>query len=146
MLIQADLVAYVTAELKPLGVVQTCPIFGGVGIQIDNRLVAVIIGQRVYLHTDESNRPDYTSRGMGPLKPYPNAFNLTTDQYECPDDIVRDPEELRRWAARALQASIASARAKQLAGIERSRKAKAAKRAAKEAEKGKKKNPSREAD
>ncbi len=137
MVIQSELVAYVTAELKALGSVQTCPIFGGVGVQIENRLVAVIMGQQVYLHTDEHNRPDYTSRGMGPLRPYSNAFDLTTDQYECPDEIVRDPAQLRLWAQRALQASIASARAKQLAGIERSRKAKAAKRAAKQAEKKK---------
>lgn len=131
MVISSDLVAYVKSQLVGLGTVQTCSIFGGVGIQIDNRLVAVVMGEHVYLHTDEGNRPDYLARGMGPLRPYPNAFNLTTDQYQCPADIVHDAEQLRAWAQRALQASIAAARAKQLAGIERSRKAKAAKRQAK---------------
>jgi DNA transformation protein len=128
----SDLVAYVSAQMSGLGTLQTCSIFGGVGIQVENRLVAIVIGDRVYLHTDERNRPDYTSRGMGPLRPYPNAFNLTTDQYECPPEILRDAEQLQEWARRALQASIASARAKQLAGIERSRKMKAAKRKAKQ--------------
>lgn len=135
MAISSDLVAYVSAQMTSLGTLQTCSIFGGVGIQVENRLVAVVIGDRVYLHTDESNRSDYTSRGMGPLRPYPNAFDLTTDQYECPQEIVRDAAQLQQWAQRALHASIASARAKQLAGIERSRKMKAAKRKAKQARK-----------
>jgi DNA transformation protein len=131
MVVSPDLVAYVKSHLAGLGAVQTCPIFGGVGIQVDNRLVAVVMGDRVYLHTDAGNRADYVERGMGPLRPYPNAFNLTTDQFECPADVVNDPQQLQVWAHRALHASIASARAKQLAGIERSRKAKAAKRQAK---------------
>jgi DNA transformation protein len=134
MAMSSDLVAYVKAQLVGLGTVHTCSIFGGVGIQVDNRLVAVVMGDLVYLHTDESNRPDYTSRGMGPLRPYPNAFNLTTDQYQTPAEIVGDPVQLRAWAHRALEASINSARAKQLAGIERSRKAKAAKRQARSEE------------
>jgi DNA transformation protein len=128
MTVSSDFVAYVAAQMSGLGTIQTRSIFGGVGILVENRLVAVILDDKLYLYTDENNRPDYTAYGKGPLRPYPNAFNLTTDQYECPEIIVRNPEELRRWAARALQASIASARAKQLAGIERSRRAKAAKR------------------
>lgn len=128
MTASSDFVSYVTAQLSALGAVQTRSIFGGTGVLVENRLVGVILQDQLYLYTDEHNRPDYTAFGMGPLRPYPNAFDLTTDQYQCPDEIVRSPERLRDWAQRALEASIASARAKQLAGIERSRKAKAAKR------------------
>ncbi|MET0988972.1 MAG: TfoX/Sxy family protein [Steroidobacteraceae bacterium] len=128
MIVSSDFVTYVTTQLSRLGMVQTRPIFGGVGILVEHRLVGVILDDVLYLYTDEYSRPDYTAYGMGPLRPYPNAFDLTTDQYQCPDEIVRSPDKLQDWAQRALEASIASARAKQLAGIERSRKAKAAKR------------------
>lgn len=128
MTVSSDFVTYVTAQLSVLGTVQTRSIFGGVGILVENRLVGVVLDDLLYLYTDEHNRSDYTSYGMGPLRPYPNAFNLTTDQYQCPPEIVNDPQKLQDWGRRALGASIASARAKQLAGIERSRKAKAAKR------------------
>jgi hypothetical protein len=45
-----------------------------------------------------------------------------------PDDIVNDPEQLKVWGQRALVAAVQAAKAKQLAGIERSRHAKQAKR------------------
>lgn len=128
MTVSSDFVTYVTTQLSRLGTVQSRPIFGGVGILVEHRLVGVILDDVLYLYTDEHSRPDYTAYGMGPLRPYPNAFNLTTDQYQCPDEIVHSPDKLQEWAQRALEASVASARAKQLAGIERSRKAKAAKR------------------
>jgi DNA transformation protein and related proteins len=124
----SDFLAYVTEQLSVLGHIHTRSLFGGVGILVDNRLVAVILNGLLYLHTDEHNRSDYTVHGMGPLRPYPNAFDLTTDQYQVPGDIVGNPDELKTWARRALEASINSARAKQLAGIERSRKAKASKK------------------
>lgn len=124
----SDFVTYVITHLSPLGAVQTRPIFGGVGILVEHRLVGVVLHDLLYLYTDEHSRLDYLAHGMGPLRPYPNAFNLTTDQYQCPEEIVRDPAKLEEWARRALQASVTSARTKQLAGIERSRKAKAAKR------------------
>lgn len=132
MTVSSDFVTYVTAQLSALGTVDTCAIFGGVGILVEHRLVGVILDDLLYLYTDERSRSDYTSHGMGPLRPYPNAFNLTTDQYQCPDEVVRDPRQLSEWGKRALEASITSARAKQLAGIERSRKAKSAKRKATE--------------
>jgi DNA transformation protein and related proteins len=128
MTVSSDFLSYVTGQLACLGEIHTRSLFGGMGILVENRLVAVILDDQLYLHTDENNRSDYTARGMGPFRPYPNAFNLTTDQYQVPADIVNTPEQLQQWGRRALQASIASARAKQLAGIERSRKAKSNKK------------------
>jgi hypothetical protein len=58
---------------------------------------------------------------MPQFKPYPNAFDLTTDHHQVPAEIVNDAEQLKSWGQRALTAAVESARAKQLAGIERSR-------------------------
>ena len=74
------------------------------------------------------NRGDYLVRGAPQFKPYPNAFDLTTDHHEVPAEIVNDAEQLKVWGERALNAAIEAARAKQLAGIERSRHAKQAKK------------------
>lgn len=125
---QSSLVSYVTEHLAFLGRISNRAIFGGVGIFIDERLLGIVINERLYLHTDRSNREDYESRGMKQFKPYPNAFELTTDHHEVPRDILDDPAQLKVWGQRALVAAVESAKAKQLAGIERARHAKQARK------------------
>ena len=102
--------------------------FGGVGVFIDERLLGIVMGDKLYLHTDKSNLDDYVARGMQQFKPYPNAFDLTTDHHQVPAEIVDDPVQLRQWGEQALAAAIEAAKIKQLAGIERSRHMKQARK------------------
>ncbi|MBM0108443.1 TfoX/Sxy family protein [Steroidobacter sp. S1-65] len=132
MRVKSSLASYVAEQLAPLGRISSRAIFGGVGVFIDERLLAIVMGDKLYLHTDKSNLDDYVARGMPQFKPYPNAFDLTTDHHEVPSDVVQDAEQLKIWGERALTAAIESARAKQMAGIERSRHMKQAKRREKE--------------
>jgi DNA transformation protein len=128
MRVKSDLASYVAEQLAFLGRISSRGIFGGVGIFLEERLLGIVMEDKLYLHTDKSNLDDYASRGMPQFKPYPNAFDLTTDHHQVPPEIVQDPEQLRAWSQRALTAAIEAARAKQLAGIERSRHMKQAKR------------------
>ena len=128
MRVKSSLASYVAERLAPLGRISSRAIFGGVGVFIDDRLLGIVMGDKLYLHTDKSNLDDYVARGMPQFKPYPNAFDLTTDHHEVPQEIVNDPEQLKIWGERALSAAIESARAKQMAGIERSRHMKQAKK------------------
>ena len=132
MRVKSSLAGYVAEQLAPLGRISSRAIFGGVGVFIDERLLAIVMGEKLYLHTDKSNLDDYVARGMPQFKPYPNAFDLTTDHHEVPQDVVNDAEQLRMWGERALNAAVESARAKQMAGIERSRHMKQAKKRSKE--------------
>jgi DNA transformation protein and related proteins len=132
MRVNSSLASYVTEHLAFLGHISNRPIFGGVGIFIDERLLGIVINETLYLHTDRGNLDDYLSRGMAQFKPYPNAFDLTTDHHQVPLDILEDPPQLKIWGQRALTAAIEAARVKQLAGIERARHAKQAKKKAKE--------------
>jgi DNA transformation protein len=122
------LVNYVVEQLAFLGRISSRAIFGGVGVFIDERLLAIIINDAVYLHTGEGNVNDYLSRGMPQFKPYPNAFDLTTDHHRAPVEVVEDPVQLKVWGERALAAAIEAAKAKKLAGITRSRHMKQAKK------------------
>jgi DNA transformation protein len=133
MRVKSDLASYVTEQLAFLGRISNRSIFGGIGIFVEERLLGIVINETLYLHTDKSNLDDYLSRGMEQFKPYPNAFDLTTDHHRVPQDIIDDPEQLKVWGQRALTAAIESAKAKQLAGIERAREIKRAKKAAREA-------------
>lgn len=128
MSMKSGLAAYVTEQLAFLGPISNRSIFGAVGIFIDDRLLGIVANDSLFLHTGTVNRDDYLARGAPQFKPYPNAFDLTTDHHRVPQDVLDDPPQLKQWGARALLAAVEAAKAKQLAGIERSRHAKQAKR------------------
>jgi DNA transformation protein len=122
------LAAHVAEQLSFLGRISMRSIFGATGIFLEERLLGIVVNDSLYLHTGASNREDYVSRGMPQFKPYPNAFDLTTDHHQVPADVLADDAQLKAWGERALKAAVEAAKAKQLAGIERSRHAKQAKR------------------
>jgi DNA transformation protein and related proteins len=123
-----SLAIHVTEQLSFLGRISARSIFGATGIFIEERLLGIVINDALYLHTGPTNRDEYLARGMPQFKPYPNAFDLTTDHHQVPADVLADDSQLKAWGERALKAAIEAAKAKQLAGIERSRHAKQAKR------------------
>lgn len=127
---KSSLASYVTEHLAFLGRISNRAIFGGIGIFLEERLLGIVLNERLYLHTDKSNLDDYLSRGMEQFKPYPNAFDLTTDHHRVPQEIIEDPVQLKEWGRRSLVSAIEAAKAKQLAGIERARNEKRKKKEA----------------
>jgi DNA transformation protein and related proteins len=128
MRVKSELANYVEEQLAFLGRISTKSIFGGIGIFVDERLLGIVMDEKVYLHTDTSNLRAYQERGMPQFKPYPNAFDLTTDHHQVPPEIVDDAALLKQWGEQALAAAIEAAKVKQLAGIERSRHMKQARK------------------
>jgi len=128
MRVKSELANYVEEQLAFLGRISTKSIFGGIGIFVDERLLGIVMDDKVYLHTDASNLRAYQDRGMPQFKPYPNAFDLTTDHHQVPSEIVDDACLLKQWGEQALAAAIEAAKVKQLAGIERSRHMKQARK------------------
>jgi DNA transformation protein len=123
-----SLASHVTEQLSFLGRISSRSIFGAIGIFLDDRLLGIVVNDSLFLHTGPTNRDEYLTRGMPQFKPYPNAFDLTTDHHRVPAEVLADDEQLKQWGERALKAAVEAAKAKQLAGIERSRHAKQAKR------------------
>ena len=91
MRMKSSLAEYATAELTFLGRISNRGIFGGVGIFIDERLLGIVHNDVLYLHTGPTNRDDYVKRGMTQFKPYPNAFDLTTDHHQVPSEVLDGP-------------------------------------------------------
>lgn len=135
MRIKSSLASYVTEQLAFLGPISNRSIFGEVGIFIEDRLLGIVAKDALYLHTGPSNCADYLACGAQQFKPYPNAFDLTTDHHLVPEEIISDAEQLKVWGERAFLAAVEAGKAKQLAGIERSRHAKQATKQAKRLEK-----------
>lgn len=75
--------------------------FGGVGIYADDFFFALIDDDTLYFKVDESNRPEFEARGMGPFQPY-GEEGETMGYYRVPDDLLEDSEALAQWAEKAI--------------------------------------------
>ena len=96
--------AYVIEQLEPIEPVRVKRMFGGAGVYTRKAglFVGIIADDRLYLKVDDSNRPDYEARGMGPFRPYPNKDVASKGHYELPADALEDMDELRTWYSRSL--------------------------------------------
>jgi DNA transformation protein and related proteins len=75
--------------------------FGGVGIYSGQLFFALISDDTLYFKVDESTRPDFEARGMGPFRPFGDEGG-TMMYYQLPEDLLEDPEALRPWAEKAI--------------------------------------------
>jgi DNA transformation protein and related proteins len=75
--------------------------FGGVGIYSGQLFFALIADDTLYFKVDESTRPDFEARGMGPFRPFGDEGE-TMKYYQLPEEVLEDPEELRSWAEKAV--------------------------------------------
>ena len=78
--------------------------FGGVGIYSGQLFFALIDDDTVYFKVDDTNRPDFEARGMGPFRPM-GADGEAMQYYAVPADLLDDPEALRPWVEGALAAA-----------------------------------------
>jgi DNA transformation protein and related proteins len=75
--------------------------FGGVGIYAGEFFFALIDDDALYFKADESNRPDYEARGMGPFQPY-GSEGEKMQYYRVPEDLLEDSDVLGQWAEKAI--------------------------------------------
>ena len=105
--VSADYLAYVIDQLVELGGVSARRIFGGAGLYCEELFFGLIADDTLYLRVDESNRGDYTARGMQPFRPYANRPSsgrrqLSMGYYEVPVEVLEDSRQLAGWAARSV--------------------------------------------
>ena len=75
--------------------------FGGVGLYTQGLFFALIAEDQLYFKVDDSNRPDFEARQMGPFQPY-GPEGEVMQYYQVPDELLEDVEALRPWAEKAL--------------------------------------------
>lgn len=75
--------------------------FGGVGIYSGELFFALIAGDTLYFKVDDSNRPDFEARGMGPFLPFGDERDKM-QYYEVPSELLEDPDALRPWAEKSI--------------------------------------------
>ncbi len=107
MAVSSDYLAYVLDQLARLGAVSSRRMFGGAGLYRDEFFFGLIADDVLYLRVDNSNRKDYTARGMAQFKPYADRPHLSVSYYETPTDVLEDASELVRWVRRSVSVAMA---------------------------------------
>ena len=75
--------------------------FGGVGIYSGELFFALLAEDTLYFKVDDSNRPDFESRGMGPFLPFGDDRDKM-QYYQVPAELLEDPDALRPWAEKSI--------------------------------------------
>jgi DNA transformation protein and related proteins len=110
MAVSSEYLDYVHDQLSGLGGVTSRRMFGGAGLYCDEFFFALIDNDTLYLRVNDANRVDFTTRGMGQFRPYPDSPQLSMSYYETPADVLEDAAALVAWARRSVAAAMAAAK------------------------------------
>ena len=81
--------------------IRTKSMFGGVGVYAGDLFFALMDDDLVYFKADDTNRPAFLARGMGPFKPGGEGGEVM-QYYQVPEDVLEDQEELGQWMEGAI--------------------------------------------
>lgn len=105
--------AFLLEALSPTGPVSARRMFGGVGLYHGLTMFALIARGELFLKVGDINRADYEARGQAPFSYATKGGSHTiTSYWSCPTELLDDPDELRRWARKSVEAALASSRRK----------------------------------
>lgn len=90
-----------------LGPIRSRPMFGGYGLYHDGRMIALVMGEGVYLKTDEETWPAFAAAGCGPFEYAGKALSY----WSVPAAAMDDPQAMLPWARLAQAAALRKARA-----------------------------------
>ena len=123
MAVSREFAEYCAEQLGAAGRVTQKRMFGGVGFYLDDVFCALIGDSgRLFLKTDDSNRPDFEKHGCEPFKPFEDRDVVMT-YYEVPEHVLDDSDELRDWARKARAVALAGQKQKRPRKSARKRKA-----------------------
>ena len=103
---QAEFATYCAELLAPAGPVRSRRMFGGYGLYVDDAFVAIIVGDALYLKTDEQTRPRFQAAG-GRRFEYTRQGKLQGLAFwTVPAEAMDSPALMRPWVQLALEAAL----------------------------------------
>jgi DNA transformation protein len=112
--VSSDFLAYVLDQLTQLSEITSRRMFGGAGLYSDEFFFGLISDDVLYLRVDDSNRGDYTARGMAAFRPYADRPQLSMSYYETPAEVLENAAELAAWVRRSVAVAMQGPRQSQL--------------------------------
>ena len=95
---------YVLDQLESFGPVVSKRMFGGVGLYSDALFFGLIDDDILYFKVDDQTRGGYLKAKSKGFDPYGDG-NASLSYYSVPADVLEDTDELKVWAAAAVEAA-----------------------------------------
>ncbi len=108
MPVGVDFLSFVLEQLAQLRGVSSRRMFGGVGLYWDGLFFGLIDDDVLYLKVDDSNRTDYTARGMDAFRPFKDKPLYSMTYFQVPADVLEEAELLVQWARKSCAVALAS--------------------------------------
>ncbi len=94
--------------LGPFGTVSVLPIPAGHGIHIDGMLLAIVIGDTMWMKTDAMNQVDFEAVGARALPAEERRVDLPGGFHSAPDAALQSATAMLPWARSAYDAALRS--------------------------------------
>lgn len=99
--------------LSTLGPVRARRMFGGQGLYLEGLMLALILGDRLFLKTDEAARPAFEAAGSMPFSyDTRTGRRQITSYWAAPDEAMDSPAAMQPWARSALASALRAAASK----------------------------------
>lgn len=103
-----EFLAFLQDQFAQFGSVDVRRMFGGTGLFRDGIMFGFVVGDTLYLKTDDGSRSAYEDAGMEPFRYERGGRTVSLGYHEVPADVLEDGELLAEWTARARIAAVAA--------------------------------------
>ncbi|HEX9770758.1 MAG TPA: TfoX/Sxy family protein [Kiloniellales bacterium] len=97
--------ARITRLMQPLGPVRARAMFGGCGIFLDDAMLAIVDGERLYFKVDDQSAGRFAAAGGEPFTYRREGRTVALSFREAPPGSLDDSEALLDWARLALSSA-----------------------------------------
>ena len=105
-----DFVTHCLELLAALGRPRAKRMFGGHGIYVDERFMALATGHQLYLKTDALNREAFEQAGCQPFEfAGADGQRVVMSYWSAPDEAMDSPALMLPWARLAMEAALRAA-------------------------------------
>lgn len=112
----SDFIPFVQELLEDWAPVSARRMFGGHGLYHEGLMFAIVMNQRLYLKSDEVNRPEFEALGLSPFTFQMKGKDVALSYRAAPDAFFDASAEAVQWAqsawAAALRGHLVKAQAK----------------------------------
>ena len=108
----SEFIGFLQELFEKWGQVTARRMFGGHGLYHEGLMFAIVVDNRLYLKSDDINRPDFEVLGLTPFTYPMKGKTVALSYWSAPDAMFDDPTEAVRWAHSAWDAAARGQAAK----------------------------------
>lgn len=102
-----ETVRWCSELLSALGPVRVKRMFGGHGLYVDEVFIAIIVGDDLFLKTDDESRPAFVAAGCRPFEfQTADGKKVAMSYWSAPAEAMDSPAQMLPWARQALASAL----------------------------------------